>query len=62
MSKYFESLHELSTGKSTVTKVKAKQHVNFRSLCSESENTHEATHDTDSFLGIRVAGHTGVFR
>ncbi len=62
MSKHFGNLHDLSTGKSTMTEVKAKQHVNFMSWGSERENTHEATHDTDSFLGIRVAGHRSVFR
>ncbi len=31
MSKHFGNLHDLSTGQSTMTDVKAKQHVNFRS-------------------------------
>ncbi len=31
MSKGFYSLHGLSTKKSTMTKVKARQHVNFMS-------------------------------
>ncbi len=47
MSKHFGSQHDLSTVKLTMRKVKAKQHVNFRSWRSERENTHEVTHDTD---------------
>ncbi len=31
MSKDFGALHDLSTKKAAVTKVKAKQHVNFKS-------------------------------
>ncbi len=48
MSKHFGSLHDLSTEKLAMTKMKAKQHVNFRSRGSEKGNTHEATHDIDS--------------
>ncbi len=56
MSKQFGSLHDLSTAKSTMTKVKAKQHVNLKSRGSERGNTHEVTHGTDSCLGILLLG------
>ncbi len=56
MNKDFGGLHDLSITKSAVTKVKAKQPVNFRSSGSDRGNTHEITHDTDSCLGIHVGG------
>ncbi len=52
MSKDVGGLHDLSSKKSAVTKVKAKQHVNFKSWGLERRHTHEAIYDTDSCLGI----------